>query len=236
MPGKSFSSTEHQQMSDVQHYQPAAVTPPPPPGMSTGVKILLGCGIGCGVMLLLCCGGIVGMSWFSYSLLNRSISRDPAEIQAISAQVAEIDIPPGLTPLASFDVKIPIVDQTFLKAAVYSDEPQEQILAIGEFAESFTAVDEKTLREQIDRALTNNEHRESKEDFIVDETHTRELTIREHPAQFRIEEGHTKKTERKLIRAMGEFQGHQGVGLLFLQLDGEEYHLDQVEKILDSIH
>ena len=145
-----------------------------------------------------------------------------------------IDVPAELHPKAGVDIRFPIIDRTFLKAVVYTDEHQDQILAIGEFSESFAAVDEKRLRDEIDRALNDSEHRDADDDFRVEETHTREIEIRGKPAQFRIEQGETK-SGHKLIRAMGEFEGHHGVGLLFLQLDGEENNLEQVEKILNSI-
>ncbi len=36
---------------------PFGVPPQPKPGMSTGAKVFLGLGLGCGVVLLLCCAG-----------------------------------------------------------------------------------------------------------------------------------------------------------------------------------
>ena len=219
-------------MSDADRFH--AEPPPPPQGSSTGSKILFGCAIGCGVLFLLCCGGLVGTTWLGYKMLDNAVFRDPAKIEEVAAEVGTIDVPAALHPKAAFDVRLPIIDRTFVKAVVYTDEPQDQILAIGEFSESFASVDEKQLRDQIDRALNDSDHHDGDDDFRVDETHTREIEIRGKPAQFRIEQGENKSGHKR-IRAMGQFEGHHGVGLLYLQLDGEENKLEEVEKILNSI-
>jgi hypothetical protein len=220
-------------MSDVERFQ--AEPPPRPPGMSTPVKIFLGCAAGFGVLCLLCCGGVIGLGWWGYSTLKHAIVREPAEIQAIAQEVAAIDVPPGLHPEAAFDVRFPLIDRTYLKAVVYTDEHQDQILAVGEFSESLTAVDETKLRDEIDRALSKSDDRDHDDDFQVQETHGIDLEIRGQPAKFRIEEG-VDKHDHKLIRAFGQFDGHHGVGLLFLQLNGEQNSVEQVEQILRSIH
>ncbi len=219
-------------MSDAERFE-AEPPPPPPAGTSTATKILLGCLIGFGVLGLLCCGGIIGVGWWGYSFVKHSVVHDPAEIQALVADVGTIDLPPGLHPEAGVNMHVPFIDHTFVKAVVYTDDHQKQILAIGEFSESFTAVDENRLRDEIDRALTRSEDRDD-DDFVVQETHTVDLEIRGQPAKFRIDEGEDKH-DRKLIRAFGQFEGHHGVGLLFLQLDAEKYSVEQVEQLLRSI-
>jgi hypothetical protein len=222
-------------MSNAERFEAEPSYPPPKQGMSTGLKILLGCGIGCGVLTLLCCGGMVAGTWWSMEMLKRSVVREPAEIQAIADAVATIDVPAGLRPKAGVDMRIPIVDRTFLKAVAFTDDHDHQILAIGEFSESFAQVDEDSLRDEINRALADGSKGEhDHDDFQVQETHQLELEIRGQPAKFRIEEG-VDKDQKKLIRAMGDFQGHHGLGLVFLQLDAEQYNLEQVEQILRSI-
>ncbi len=219
-------------MNDAERFQAEV---PASPGMGTGTKILLGCSIGCGAMMLLCCGGLFATSYLGARWLQRSVIREPAEIQAIAADVAAIDVPDHLQPKAGVNMHVPIIDRTFIKAVVYTDEEQKQIVAIGEFAESLSAVDEKTLRDEIDRALEKQETRKDGDDeFRITETHSVELEIRGQPAKFRIEEG-TDSHDKKLVRAFGEFPGHHGLGLVFLQLDGETHSVENVEQILRSI-
>ena len=220
-------------MSNVERFQ-AEPPPPPPVGMSTPVKILLGCAVGFGVLGLLCCGSVVGVGVWSYSFLKHAIVREPAEIQALVADVGTIDVPPGLHPEAGVDARLPLIDRTFLKAVVYTDDHHDQVVAIGEFSESFTTVDERKLRDEINRALSKSDDRDDDDDFQIQETHGVDLEIRGQPAKFRIEEG-VDKHDHKLIRALGQFEGHHGVGLLFLQLDGEQHSVEQVEQLLRSI-
>ncbi|HVU87180.1 MAG TPA: hypothetical protein VHD36_07660 [Pirellulales bacterium] len=220
-------------MSNVERFQ--AEPPPPPSGMSTTAKVVLGCLAGLGVLCLLRCGSFVGLSWWGISKLKSSVLREPAQIQALAADVGTIDVPPGLHPEAGIDMRIPFVDRTFLKAVIYTDDRHSQILALAEFSENFTAVDENQLRDKIDQALHDSDEHEGDDDFRVEETHTVTLEIRGQPAEFRIDQG-VDKHDHKLIRAFGRFDGQHGVGLLFLQLDGEQNSREQVEQILRSIH
>jgi hypothetical protein len=230
-----FRSLELAKMSDAQRFQ---VEPPPPPpreGMSTAGKILVGCGIGCGVLFLLCCGGIFATSWFGYEWMKGAVDRDPAHVQTVLGEVATIDMPAGLKPKAAIDMKLPFVDRRMLLAAVYTSEGDKEILGIAEFFESSVAVDQKRLRQVIDQAM--NEHdpdEDADDDFHRDESHKLEIEIRGKPAQFLIEEG-TAKSGQKLIRAMGEFEGHSGTAMLFLQVNADQHDLEQVEQTLKSI-
>jgi len=220
-------------MTDSERFQ--AEPYPAPQGMGTGTKILLGCSIGCGAMMLLCCGGIFATGYLGVRWLERSVIREPAQIQAIAADVAAIDVPDHLQPKAGINMHVPIIDRTFIKAVVYTDEEQKQLLAIGEFSESFSEVDEQTLRDEIDRALEKGDASQDRDDdFRVTETHALDIDVRGQPAKFRIEEG-TDAHDKKLVRAFGDFQGHHGLGMVFLQLDGETHTVEQVEDILRSI-
>ena len=186
-----------------------------------------------------CCFFCVAAGWLAprgwgTKCSTRPWVRDPAKIDAIAAEVGTIDVPAELHPKAGVDIRFPIIDRTFLKAVVYTDEHQDQILAIGEFSESFAAVDEKRLRTRSIGPSTTAS--------IATRT-TISASRRRTPAKSRFAASRPNfvsskgkpKSGHKLIRAMGEFEGHHGVGLLFLQLDGEENNLEQVEKILNSI-
>ena len=230
-----FTCLELATMSDAQRFQ---VEPPPPPpraGMSTAGKILVGCGVGCGVLLLLCCGGIAAVTWFGIEWMKGAVDRDPARIQAMLGGLATIDIPAGLQPKAAIDLTLPIVDRHVLSAAIYTGANDEEVLGVAEFSDAFGPVDQKRLRREIDRAL-NDHHQDADadDDFRVDESHNLEIEIRGQPAQFLIQEGATKAGQKK-IRAMGEFEGHQGTALLFMQVDAEQHNLEQVEQTLRSI-
>ena len=38
-----------------------------------------------------------------------------------------------------------------------------------------------------------------------------------------------------MIRVMGQFEGHEGPGLLLLQLDAQQHSMEQIEELLRSI-
>jgi len=227
-------------MSTSERFQ-AEPPPPPAPGMSTGSKVLLGCGIGCGVLALLCCGGVLAIGWLGYDMFKHGVDQDPAHVRTMTEELASIDIPAGLQPKAAIDIRIPIVGQSLFKAAIYTDGQEgddTQVFALGEVSGAVGTVDQNRLRDEIDRALSRQEARsDADDDFRPDEAekHTLELEIRSKPAKFLIEVGELHKSHKKMIRAMGQFEGHNGTALLFLQLDAEQHDLDQVEQILRSI-
>ena len=65
-------------------------------GMSTGVKVLIILLCVGGGSFVLCCGG--GIYWFS-SNFNASV--DPAAVEEVTAEIAEIEIPDGFQPMQS---------------------------------------------------------------------------------------------------------------------------------------
>ena len=153
----------------------------------------------------------------------------------MTAEIATIDIPDGLKPEAALDLKMPFTGQPILMAAVYKGTEDEELLALADFAGPEGSVDQKQLRTTINEALSGQGSRAHEEDFKVEgEPRELDLEIRGQPAKFRIEEGEIK-SGRKMIRAMGQFHGHRGTALLFLQLDAENHDAEQVEQLLRSI-
>jgi hypothetical protein len=224
-------------MSTAERFE-AEPPPPPAPGRSTSGKILMGCGIGCGVLALVCCGGFTAISFFSYRMASHAIDKDPAHVRTMTAELATINVPAGLEPKLAIDAKIPFVGKSLFKAAVYTDGRESndgQIFAIGEVTGAME-VDQNHLRNEIDRAFAKQEERaDANDEFQSDKSHTLELEIRGEPAKFFIEEGALRASHKKMIRAMGQFAGHEGTALLFLQLDAEQHSADQVEQLLRSI-
>ncbi|MBI2827341.1 MAG: hypothetical protein HYX69_21925 [Planctomycetia bacterium] len=203
--------------------------------MSTGTKILLGLGIGCGGLVLLCCGSVVGVTWLGYSAFQRGIDRDPAKVKAAAAEIGAIDLPADLLPKAALDLRMPFTGQNIMTGAVYTGEGDREVLGLAEFAGPFGSPDQHALRSHINEALNQPGGRDRDDDFEVQKKHNLELEIRNEPAKFQIEEGVTRGGE-KMIRAAGQFQGKHGTALLFLQLDAEKHPVEQVEELIKSIH
>jgi hypothetical protein len=208
---------------------------PPPPGRSTASKILLGCGIGCGVIVVLCCGALAAIVYWGERVLPRYVERDPAAVRSVTDQIATIDVPPDLKPEASLALKVPFTGQPLVTFAVYTGEGEDEVLGLAEIPGPPESADQKQLQQRIDEALTGRSKRGPGDDFKpAGEPQKVEVQIRGAPAKFEIEEGEIK-SGKKMIRAMGQFKGHNGTSLLFLQLDAEKHDSANVEQLLRSI-
>ena len=125
-------------MSDYQ--QPPPVNPYDSPetvrsGMSGGTKVLLGLGIGCGVLVLLCCGVFgVGAFFFGRSV-QHAMSEDPATIRSVTDSIVTIEIPPPLEPKMSLDWTMPIVNRKVMTMAIYADKQDHSGLVLFQLAD-----------------------------------------------------------------------------------------------------
>ena len=85
---------------------PDGMQPSPKPGTSTGTKVLIILAIVFGVLLLLCCGGVIGFVFWAQSYMTESFSEDPAKVATVTQEIAQLDIPEGLDPTASVDMTL----------------------------------------------------------------------------------------------------------------------------------
>lgn len=115
---------------------PYDVPEPRRPGMSGTSKVLLGLGVGCGAMLILCCG-LLGFSGYAFvRLAKNSTVHDPQQIEDILAEIVTIEVPERLKPTIGLDVNLPVVGP-FLKGVMYQDAGKKSILLVGRFNPSF---------------------------------------------------------------------------------------------------
>ena len=99
--------------------------------MSTGVKVPIIVGIVFFVLAVLCCGGF----FLFVRHISQGVSQDPAVVKAMTDEITQIEIPEPLKPKASMDMKVPIVNTSLMKMAVYSDDAGKSTLtlvAVGE--------------------------------------------------------------------------------------------------------
>lgn len=76
--------------------------PAPKPGMSTGKKVLVILGIIFAVLLVICCGGGVGLMWWGKSYVEDAASKDPKVVAAKTDEITQISVPPALKPMATW--------------------------------------------------------------------------------------------------------------------------------------
>jgi hypothetical protein len=211
--------------------------PTPPPinpyddqanrGMSSGGKVLVALGIGCGVLLLLCCGGI-GLGGFAIvKIAQNSAVQDPKRIEDITDEIVVIQLPDNLEPVVGLNVNLPLVGPV-MKGSVYQDKAKDSTLILGQFNQQFA--DQHSLETQLRQATT-----EKHEDIEVEETEPFDSKIHDEPAHFEISRGKGRESKEEYWEVVGEFRGLAGPAMLIFKGKGSEFTKDQVLEMLSSM-
>jgi hypothetical protein len=216
--------------------------PPQKTGMSTTSKVLLGTGIGCVVVLALCCGTF-GLFIFSFvrTMENAKVD-DPQQIQELSQDIVSIDLPPTLKPRIGMDVKLPFVGMPMIAGVIYSDkeggDPDDEdlehhnVVMYGQLGQAFS--DDPNMREQLDN-FKREGHGHSEDDFQVESSEVFDTTINGEPAQFTINKGRVNESDDERWQVMGSFQGKGGPAILLMHLKTADFTKEQVLAILKSM-
>jgi len=211
------------------------------PGMSTGTKVLLGLGIGCGVLVLLCCGGMMVGGYFFGRSMQEAISEDPQQIAAVATSIVEIEIPEPLAPVFSMDFTIPFTNQKAMAMVVYAHkrdggtpkgENPDSVLVMFQMSESFG--DRGALKAQFEAQMQQSGRKEWEEVQIENEELI-EHEVNGGPAQFSFGKGKRDKDNREVWQASGAFDGKGGPAMLFMQLDAETFTEEQARGVIDSM-
>ena len=200
--------------------------PVPKPGMSTGMKVLIGVLIAGGVMLLLCCGGIVFVTSRVYSMTTD----DPAKIQEIKEQIAQIDLPQEWRPVRGFDGGFFgfQLDSAIYEKVIY--KKGDAVFMVMQ-VDVPGAVPEEQLREEIRHSM----HQQGQNSEIeVESKEERTLTIAGEETIFEFVKG-TTQDGREVRQVSGTFSGRGGPAFLFYRVPEEDWNEDQVIDLLESI-
>jgi hypothetical protein len=200
-------------------------------GMSGGAKLLIGLGIGCGVLVLLCCGiGGVSMFYFTRSV-QHAMSEDPPTIRSVTDSIVTIEIPPSLEPKMSLDWTMPIVNRKVTTMAVYADKSDHSNLVLFQIAEDLGDP------EMMEMQFRNSMRQSGKEQWKVDvqDSETFKTQIDGSPAEFNVGRGKQEQSGREVWQAMGTFSGKGGPAMLFIQLNAEDFDKDDLMAILKSM-
>ncbi|MEX0979176.1 MAG: hypothetical protein WDZ48_10005 [Pirellulales bacterium] len=202
------------------------------PGMSGGTKVLLGLGIGCGVLVLLCCGvfGIGG--YFFGRSVQHAMSEDPATIRNVTDSIVTIEIPPPLEPKMSLDWTMPILDRKVMTMAIYGDKQDHSGLVLFQLAEDLG--DREAMDMQFRNSLRQSGRSQWKE-VELKASETFKTEINGSPAEFTLGVGKDEKSGREVAQATGTFSGKGGPAMLFLQVNAKDFTKDQVMEILKSM-
>ncbi len=204
--------------------------PPPKTGMSGGAKLLIILGVGGGILVLLCCGGGIGMMVYMGTSM---ISDKPDVVVAKTDEIIQIEIPDGLEPKMSFDVKFPIYGRIMLLVA-YADEESSSFLALFTLEKASASQNQEQMRRQMDQQL-RQQGMGGQEEITIEESYTKDVEIRGETATFTISKGVGEDSGKPRIQVVGVFQGETGAVILMVNVDAEKYTEEQIVEMIESI-
>ncbi len=202
----------------------------PAPRQGGGGKIWLFLGLGCGVMLLLCCG-VGGLMTWQFGKGFKPVT-DPAAIAELSRGIADVEIPEGFQPATGFSFAIPFTDQS-MTMVVYQGSNHQGGVFLTEFSAGFGSASQEDLKRQMEQSL--NQQGQGTKHLEVLETRSIEVIIRDEPATFNIQKAKDPGTDQEYVQVIGVFKGKKGTAMLMAQLPAEQYTEDDAEKLVHSI-
>lgn len=205
----------------------AAQTPPRKVGGSTIWMVL---GIGCGLVLLLCCGGGVAMFYVGRNAMN--FTQDPGQIAQRAGEIADLDVPDGFKPEMAMSMQVPFSGQRIMTMVGYSAPNQEGGLFLAE-AGQFAGADPEQMRAQMESSM-QQQGRQVKQLRVI-ESREVEVEIRGKPATFRIQKAEDTQSKQEYVQVQGSFEGKGGPAVLVGQLKSGDFTEDDAEKLVRSI-
>ena len=213
---------------------PNGMQPSPKPGMSTGAKVLIVLAIVFGILLVLCCGGVIATFFYLQSYAAESFSEDPAKVAAVTQEIAQLDIPEGLEPAGSVNMKVPFTGQSLMTVAVYADEETGSVLILTVAGEAFGSQNQAQMQQSIDQSL-RQQGMGDKEEILIQESHKKEIEIRGQPVTFTIANGKGAESETPRIQVTGTFEGRAGPAMLIMNADAEKFPEEKIVEMIESI-
>ncbi len=222
---------------------PAGYTQPgyPPPQQPSGCgcggclgKFLILLGAVFLLMIVVCCGG----GYFVFDSFKKSSTQQPAEVRAISDEIAPMNVPAPLEPKGGGRYKLPIFGPLG-EGAIYAAPDKKAVLIVASFSDAFGPQFKDQMMKNLEAAPNQqrpaNENDELNEELKDVKTTTVERTIRGEKAEFHISEGIGVRHGKKKIKVNGAFQGKTGPALLVIMADEETLSRKEVDDIIQSI-
>ena len=177
--------------------------------------------------------GLVAIGMGAY--FAGSVSEEPEVIVEVTRQIAEIDVPQGLEPTVSFDMKIPFTGERMMAWVVYLDEATESLLVLGTFGGPMAAQgQEEQVWQQIEQALQEEgiKHEANVRDW---KRYEKEITVRGEPVTFYFATGKDEDSGAQRIEVTGTFPGDENPVLFSFSGDAEKYDEQAIVDAIESI-
>ena len=207
---------------------------PPKKGMSSGMKTLLIVGIIFGLLILLCCGGLVGSAIYMGSYVKDAMSEDPAVIAERTAQFVEMEIPSQLSPTMSFDMTIPFSGEPLMVWVVYADNPSGSTLMMASLGPMMAQQSQDDVQQQLEDSM-RQQGVAAGQGVDEWESSVKEIEVRGEPVAFSFAVGKNSDTEAQRIQVSGMFEGGSGPVMLILSADTEVVDEEAAVKMIESI-
>ena len=202
-----------------------------------GNKLLMGLGIGCGVVLLICGGVLVAAYFYVQQWAENMASEDPVVIAQTTEAITEIDIPAQLAPRISMDMKIPFTNQRFMTMVAYGDEEGgPRFLILAQFDKDF--VDETNREEMASQVSESLEGQmDTEQNITLNEETAEEIqrTIRDQPATFVIAQGTSDDSGDELWHVTGVFEGKGGPVFMNFVAPTDQFTREEIDRLIESI-
>ena len=205
------------------------------PQKSGGSKVLLGLGIGCGLVLLLCCGiGGFGVYMFKSAF---TIQTTPAEVAATAQGITEMTPPEGFNPEGGVIFKNPFTGEKAAAFAGFSGPGKKGVLIVAEVNQEMVGADAEQIRAQAEQSLQQQGHQQGSQaqDLqMIGEPRDVKTTIRGQEATFTIQRGKAPDGA-EYYQVQGTFQGKGGPGFLMGQFPADQIDEEKTEAFVKSI-
>jgi hypothetical protein len=190
---------------------------------------LLGCLlVGCGGVMLLCCGFGV---WAIFYVRSWAVT-DPQQVAAEAKAIGEVEPPADLKPKMAIRVRLPFYGR-IASGVVYSDEGSGTLFLLS-IDSAVVGAEESDIQERLQEAL-QQEGSEKEEDLQIESKEEKQLTVRGKPVTFSFARGKNTKTGQQLIEVKGTFEGKSGPTIFYFIGDAEKYDEETLTQTIESI-
>ncbi len=203
------------------------------PQKGGGSKLLLGIGIGCGLVLLLCCGGGVALFLIGKSAVQ--IETTPAQVSTVAQGITDMDVPAGFEPKMSMSMKVPFANKKIMTMAFYTGPNEKGMIMVADFGQEMAGNNPEQMKLQIEQSLRQQQQGEGAQNLQMEgEAKEVKISVRGQESTFTIQKGKAPN-EEEFLQIEGTFLGKDGPGVLIGQFPASDFSEEDAEAFVKSI-